>query len=370
MNRCAVLLMAGCAWIVAAAAPAAGSTVIDAGDGWLDLGGFLDTAYGFVPLISPITEPAVGYGAAGALVFVDRHEPEPGGAFVRPNIAAVGGMATQNGSHGLLAAHLGTWSDGRLRSQLGVADLDLNLEFFGLGGAREAPLDYAISARGALVGGSWRWRDSPVWLGLKYTLANTTVRFREDFPALEEADRDLRLGVATPSITIDRRDNFFTPTRGWYVDLSVPLYRDWLGSDREFETATLTAIGWQPIAESLFLAVRATARTSTDGTPFFLRPYVLLRGVQALAYQGEQAAEVEAELRWQFHPRFSVVGFAGAGLSRDSSGGDEHDSVAAGGAGIRYLVSRRHGLHMGLDVALGPDDPVIYVILGSAWLRP
>jgi hypothetical protein len=27
-----------------------------------------------------------------------------------------------------------------------------------------------------------------------------------------------------------------------------------------------------------------------------------LRGVQALKYQGEQAAEAEAELRWQFHP--------------------------------------------------------------------
>jgi len=25
---------------------------------------------------------------------------------------------------------------------------------------------------------------------------------------------------------------------------------------------------------------------------------------------------------------------------------------------------------MGLDVAWGPDDPVLYVIVGSAWLRP
>ena len=41
----------------------------------------------------------------------------------------------------------------------------------------------------------------------------------------------------------DTRDNFFTPTQGWYVDLSVPLFREALGSDRNFQTASLTAIG-------------------------------------------------------------------------------------------------------------------------------
>ena len=45
-------------------------------------------------------------------------------------------------------------------------------------------------------------------------------------------------------------------------------------------------------------------------------------------------------------------------------------SVTAGGVGFRYLVAGKHGLHMGLDVAWGPDDPVIYVIVGNAWLRP
>jgi hypothetical protein len=41
-------------------------SLYDAQDGWLDLSGFLDTAYGFVPLVMPITEPAVGYGALAA----------------------------------------------------------------------------------------------------------------------------------------------------------------------------------------------------------------------------------------------------------------------------------------------------------------
>jgi hypothetical protein len=41
-------------------------------DGWLDVGGFLDQKYGFLPVVIPITEPAVGYGAAGGLTFLSK----------------------------------------------------------------------------------------------------------------------------------------------------------------------------------------------------------------------------------------------------------------------------------------------------------
>src|SRR5215510_8016473 len=39
-------------------------------DGWLDVSGFLDEKYGFLPMVVPITEPAVGYGAAVGLAFI------------------------------------------------------------------------------------------------------------------------------------------------------------------------------------------------------------------------------------------------------------------------------------------------------------
>ena len=45
--------------------PAAPSKFFSAEDGWADVSGFLDEAYGFLPVVIPITEPAVGYGAAG-----------------------------------------------------------------------------------------------------------------------------------------------------------------------------------------------------------------------------------------------------------------------------------------------------------------
>ncbi len=349
----------------------------DPADGWLDLSATLDTAYGFVPVVAPITEPAVGYGALGALVFIDREEPTPGQRFTRPNIATVGGLATENGTQGLFAAHLGTWREGRLRTLAGVADADVNLEFFGLGnsGAPEAAsLEYTVSARGGVAGGSYRTGSLPLWIGLRYALVKTHVTPgapAPDRPEIPALDVDLRLGGLTPSISLDTRDNFFTPTRGWYLDLSIPVFREALGGDRDFELVNLSAMYYRPLGESLYFGLRGAARTSSGETPFFMRPFVSLRGVQVMRYQGEDAAEAEAELRWQFSPRFSVIGFGGAGVARSELAGRTREhSVAAGGAGFRYLVARTYGLHMGIDVAWGPDDPVFYVVFGSPWLRP
>lgn len=354
------------------------SLFTDPADGWFDVSEFLDSAYGFVPFGSPITEPAVGYGGVGALIFIDRNVPGQGQRYARPNVAAIGGLATENGTTGLFAGHLGNWGDGRFRTLAGFADADVNLEFFGLGGDRgpgNGGLDYTIAARGGVTGGSHRLGAGPLWPGLRYALVDTNVSLGVETAAtgleIPREDRDLRLAALTPSLTLDTRDNLFTPTRGSYLDLSVAVFREALGGDRNFETLNLAAMHYRSLADSIFLGLRATAKASSDGTPFFLRPFVYIRGVQALRYQGEQSAEFEAEMRWQLHPRFSVVGFGGAGLARGESGLIDRDKeVCAGGAGFRYLIARKHGLHMGLDVAAGPDDPILYVVFGSAWLRP
>lgn len=345
----------------------------DPEDGAFDLSAWLDTAYGFVPIVVPITEPAVGYGATAALIFIDRNEPA-GGKPVRPNLAAVGALATENGTSGYFGGHVGNWKGGRLRTVVALADADVNLEFFGLGqhdsGTEGNGLDYTIGASGGVAGASYRPWSTPLWLGARYAVAETTVRARGNKPdaAVDPADRDLRLAAVTPHVTFDSRDNSFTATRGLYLDVSAPLFREDFGSDRDFELLKLSAQYFHPLGDAWFGGVRAGWRDSSDGTPFYLRPYVTLRGVPAMRYQGEKVAEAEAEVRWQWRPRWSAVAFGGTGTARTESNGDE--SVAAGGVGFRYVIARTYGLHMGLDVAWGPDDPVLYVVFGSAWLRP
>ena len=58
-------------------------------------------------------------------------------------------------------------------------------------------------------------------------------------------------------------------------------------------------MAWYPIADAVTLGMRADYQHASDTTPFFLRPYIDLRGVQAMRYQGEEmaSAEIEARLR-------------------------------------------------------------------------
>jgi hemolysin activation/secretion protein len=126
-----------------------------------------------------------------------------------------------------------------------------------------------------------------------------------------------------------------------------------------------------PLLPKLTLGVRGDVAASFGNVPFYLRPYISLRGAPALRYQGDEIAQIEAELRWQFWKRFSLVGFAGSGVAWN---GFEHvdnsQTIVTGGAGFRYEVAREYGIHMGLDVAFGPNNTAIYVQIGSAWARP
>ena len=90
-----------------------------------------------------------------------------------------------------------------------------------------------------------------------------------------------------------------------------------------------------------------------------------------MRYQGEEMAQAEGEVRWQFWKRFSAVGFAGVGSAwTELEEFEKSNTVVAGGGGFRYELARRYGIHVGLDIAYGPDGLAYYVQWGSAWMRP
>ena len=70
----------------------------DPQDGKLDVSAFLATAYGFVPIASIITDPAIGYGGALGLVFIKPNHDSNTGQMLRPDMALAAGMATENGT--------------------------------------------------------------------------------------------------------------------------------------------------------------------------------------------------------------------------------------------------------------------------------
>jgi len=345
-------------------------------DGWLDLSEFLDESYGFVPLLIPITEPAVGYGAAGALVFLDRPTGEAPAGLSRPNITAAGGFGTQNGTWGLLAGDVRQWHDNRLQTVVGAIYSSVNLDFYGVGedaALKDDPLSYNLEPTGGAARARYRLGDSHLWAGLTAVFITTDVTLEESTasPELLDFTGQSDVGGLVPSLTRDSRDNILTPTRGTYCEGSVGLFAPAFGSDDAFQRVGLTLLHYRPLHPSVTLGVRGGATLSFGDTPFYLFPFITLRGAPVLRYQGEQVVETEIELRWQFWKRFSLIGFVGGGATwSEFEGADSNKTVLTGGTGFRYELARKYGLHAGLDVGFGPDVTALYVQFGSAWARP
>ena len=345
------------------------------GDG-VDLSDFLDRAYGFIPILVPITEPAVGYGAFGGLVFINRPLGGPQAGLERPNITAVGGLATENGTWGVMAGDVRHWHDNRVQTVAGAIYASVNLDFFGIGkdsALNDHPLRYNLEPLAGGVRGRYRLGDSRLWIGLSYVLMDANISFDDEgrAAALLGPPSESRVGGLTPSLAHDSRDNIFTPNRGSYFEGTAGLFDEAFGGDSTFQRVGLMYIVYMPLRPRLIFGVKGSTTFSFGDVPFYLRPFITLRGAPILRYQGAEVADAETEVRWQFWKRWSVVGFVGGGAAWNNlEHFDNLVSVLTGGTGFRYELARKYGLHAGVDVAWGPEGYAFYFQFGSAWARP
>ncbi len=261
----------------------------------------------------------------------------------------VGAFGTQNGTWGAFAGDASRWFDGRLRTLVGAGAGQFNLDFFGLGGAPSS-LDqgvrFSLQLSGVLAQANWQLAPKSPWaVGLRYVYADVDPKPR--FPAFQGLAEQVRVKISAPVaiLEFDTRDNIFTPTRGMYAESSWIASRTALGASDDFERFQQVLIGWQPLTDDVTLGARVNYAWSSDGTPFFLRPFVQLRGVPAVRYQGDQAASIEVEARWQFFGRWSVVAFGGAGATRTNRQTSvATQSVGSGGFGFRYELASKFGI--------------------------
>jgi hypothetical protein len=349
---------------------------IDPEDGRFDLGNFLATPRSFLPIPIVVTEPAVGYGGGMVATFLRPRKEAGDQGFARPDISAVGAIATENGTWAAFAGDASRWLDGRLRTLVGGGRGKINLDVYGLG-ADSASLDqaarYSLQFTGAVAQANWQLGPKSPWaVGLRYVHAEVEPQLRDDTASAGRADgRTVSISGPTAVVEFDTRDNIFTPTRGAYAESSWLASRKALGASVDFDRFQQVVMGWQPLTPAVTLGARVNYAWASDGTPFFLRPFVVLRGVPAMRWQGDQVVSAEAEARWQFSGRWSLVGFGGVGATRNSRTlYTATANVGSGGVGFRYELARKFGLHAGMDVARSAGTTAVYLQMGSAWIRP
>lgn len=353
------------------------SLFVDEQDGWFDISKFLETKAGFFPLFMPITEPAVGFGLAGGLVFFDAPpqviHTEDGTRVLPPNTTFVGGMATENESWAGFGGHLHKFDDGRIRYLVGGGYADLNLDWFGQGNtSSDKSISYNIEAAAVMQKLTFKLGDSDFFLGPTQRFLSTRSSFDSatlppDVPRNELESTISGLGF---SLGYDTRNSFFCPTYGMKASLDYTQNDHAIGSDFDYGRLGLEACGYLPLGGPFSIGLRGEGEYAGSEAPFFDLGSVNLRGIPAGRYVDNYAFTLEAELRWDVTERWTLLGFGGTGFVADELHDLDHSQgVGAGGLGFRYLIARTFDLRLGLDVAAGPEDQAIYVSVGTGWLR-
>jgi hypothetical protein len=355
----------------------------DPEDGMFDVSHWLAEKKGFFPVPIIVTEPAVGYGAGAALVFL--HDPLAGrvpdgetfdpqstdaeGKLIPPSVSALFGMYTENDTWMAGGAHMGVWKNDNIRYTGALATGSINIKFYRNILDQDLTVDTTIEPDILYQGLKFRLAGSKFFAGASYLLLDTSnkIGFTSIDPSFKNSSRDAAIIF---SLEYDSRNTIFTPTDGISSSIEATLFSEAVGSDTDFEKYKAKIYYFTPLSKTFVLGLRGDIQTisgSDRDIPFYMYPFVSLRGIPVMRYQGEAVGVAEAELGWNLTSRWSVLGFAGAGRTKGIADNDKITTVYSKGVGLRYFIARRFGAHVGFDIARGPEDTAFYLQFGHAW---
>ncbi len=345
----------------------------DSLDHAIDMSDFLLNKKGVLIVPTIITEPSVGYGAAGGAIYFHSAYTKKNGP---PSMSGILGGGTQNGTWFGGLFHVGYWNQDRIRYMGAVVRTSLNISFYGSGiieSLANSPVNLNLDAWLVLQQLKFRIGTSNFFLGGRYLLLNTdnTLEIPIEIPEFKGVKFSSQLSEVTLVTNYDTRSNVFSPTNGFFIELSSTYSDNWMGGDGLYGRISSTMIGYFPVNKRLFVGLRHQSTYSLGDVPFYARPVVSLRGAPITKYQDRNIMLLETEVGWNLYKRWSLVGFTGMGNAySELSSFNEGKSVATLGTGFRYLLMRKLGAQMGMDFAKSTSgDFAFYMVFGCSWLR-
>ena len=354
----------------------------DSLDGAFDLSDYIIDANGFVPVPYLITEPALGgFGGALVPVFIKKRPPYvdsvKGKAVytqIPPDITGGALAYTANGTWLTFGFRSGTLVKSRIKYLIGGGYADVNMSFYrtfdNLG---EKELKFNFKAAPIILQATKRLGLSRWYAGLRFVFLNAEAKYVGDTLLANIAktfESDKTISTLGGIVEYDNRDNIFTPDRGMKLHVDGNRADDFLGSDFEYWRINYYTYLYRPLSKKLIGGLRVDGQQVFGDIPFYLLPYMNMRGLPACRYQGNASILSEGELRWDFVKRWSIMAYAGTGKAFDEwSDFKSAEWITSYGTGFRYLLARKFRLRVGIDVAKGPDNWAYYIVFGSNWLK-
>ena len=340
--------------------------------GALDLSEYMSQAYGFLPVPIVITEPAVGYGGGVTLVYL--HDTLVGtksesGRRIPPSISGAVAVRTENGTQGVGGFHIGYWKEDTLRTSTYIGKPNVFIDIYAGDRAVELHMD------GVLFYQSIKQRiyESNLFLGASYLYVESDINLDLD---LKPVSKEETIAAVSLIAEYDTRDNQLSPTKGMFLSAKAQIYDESVGSDYSFVNYKSTNLFYNPINEKTnvdFSIVGERLEGDKSHIAAHLYPFISMRGIPMMKYQGASVLTVQSEFSYNFTPRWEGIVFGGAGKAfstkpaQSSQSFSEATTIASGGIGFRYLIAEKFGLKAGLDIATSKDGETFYIQVGTAW---
>ena len=335
-----------------------------------------------LPIPVFITEPAIGDGLGMVLAYFhpkkavsekDRlanldsissisSQQEP-----PPTVTGVFGAYTSNKTAAAGVGHMNSFKDDRIRFTAVGAWANINSTMY----VADQPLNFNLEGVLAYQETRFRFGDS-LWfwgIGISYLDASTALKvdIPEDAP-IDLFRNDLTNVGLSGKLAWDSRDNTSMPNKGQLIDLSLWRYDDAIGGDYDYWNGKLKLTSFHPFGEKFVLGWRLEYSAISGDAPFFAYPFVGLRGIPALRYQGDRVGVAEIEGRYNFSPRWAMIAYTGKGkTSSDIPIFDTEQEIYSYGVGARFQIFTAQNVWVGIDIARGPEETNWYIQVGQAW---
>ncbi len=332
----------------------------------------------FIPVPYFVTDQNIGFGLVLALAYMHPNKKETR-KNTPPSITAVFGGGTNKKTWTIGGGHTHSFNNDKLRYAGAILYFNVNLDFYQLGPVdlSDNPIEVNLNGWGIANHIFFRLGESNIFIGPQYGYSSIESSLNLNIPNKPILDSITKAIVKTTTFSAlglrshyDNRDNTISPTKGLYSGFGLNYNANWLGATEQFGEFNLFFKSYLPINNWLYSIYHIDYQIVGGDAPFYLKPYVQLRGVPALYYQGKMAAKVETQWRAMFYKNWAVVGFAGAGKAFDSfSDFPDSQSIFNYGTGLRYVMKKAFNTRVGIDVAWANPNSQFgwYIVIGTSF---
>jgi hypothetical protein len=332
---------------------------------------------GVTPLVAPLPfrNSQIGWGVALMTALIHRFDSD---TTIKPSTGAVVGLASENGSWGVMAmemARLGrdTW---RARGLAGY--MDLEYDFYGIGiDAGEAGVSVPIEQTVFLASGALlRHVVSGLYVGGQILWLTTTVTPLDSAgpnqPALPDQARSELFGGGLQA-EFDTRDDDYWPQRGSLAQLKGNFFTTSTGESGSFQRYQVAWSWYHGLrGPRLVLATNLLGCGAPGDAPFYGMCSLgsgrfSVRGYTQGRYRDHYTTAGQVELRGHTAGRWGATLFGGfAQVAPDVSEIFGSELLPSGGVGLRYQLTQKYPMHLRLDYAWGRDGGLLYFSVGEA----